>query len=92
MKFPKISIDAMYDGENPENVKLVAEVPGDPGIYQEISVSAFKGNKCIADVIVGINEDGEVRVLITIDGDGDGDKEIAVYPERPRDQAVKKYL
>jgi hypothetical protein len=93
MKNPKkILIEALSDGENPRGIKLVAQEFGDPGIYQEISVSAFKEDECIADIIVGINEDGEVRVMITVDSNGDGDKELLVYPERPLGQAIKRNL
>jgi hypothetical protein len=88
-KGEKITVEALYDGENPQGIRLEAEETGDPGVYQEIRIGAFVREDCIADVLVGLNGEGELRVLITTDRDGDGDHEIAVYPERPRHEAVE---
>jgi hypothetical protein len=82
MEREKIMTEAMNNGKNPTKVELIAEIVGDPGVYQEISVSAFRNGYCVTDLVVGITEAGEVVVMITTGGDGDGDKRITFYPER----------
>jgi hypothetical protein len=76
---------AMNEGKNPRGIVLEFEETGDPGIYQEQRISAMKGEECVADVLVQVDKDGEVRVLITSGGEGDGDHSIAIYPERDGD-------
>jgi len=62
---------------------------GDPD-YQEIIVSAFnKEGQCIADVVIGLDPEMELRVATTSDGFGDGDKNIVVFPLRPAEQGVE---
>jgi hypothetical protein len=70
-------------GKNPKGIMLRAEPTGDPGNYQEIAFRAFRKAKATADFLVGLDQGGNLRVLITADGDGDGDHAIAVYPEKP---------
>lgn len=86
-----LRIKALYDGKNPRNIFLEAEETGDPDIYQEIRVGAFKSRDCVADILVGLNDRGEVRVLITTEGEGDGDPAIAVYPERSLREAIEMF-
>lgn len=85
------SFPAMHTGENPQNIILKAETSGDAGIYQEIAVAAFIKDECIADILVGLNNKGELRVILTANGEGDGDKRIAVYPQRPEAAAVEHF-
>lgn len=75
---------------NPQG--LVAEFgqTGDSGIYDEVRVSVLRPDGlCIGDVLVGLNEKGELRVLVTANADGDGEHPIAIYPQRPLDSAVE---
>jgi len=69
-------------GKNPKGIVLRSEPAGDPAIYQEIAVRAFRKGKAVADILVGLDHDGNLRVLVTADGDGDGDHATAVYPEK----------
>ena len=86
-----ISFPAKHSGWNPQNIKLTAEATGEAGIFQEMAVSAFVDNDRIADVLVGLDEAGELRVLITANGEGDGDKRVAVYPQRPENKSVEHF-
>lgn len=80
----------IHEGENPHGVTAEAVVTGQGDAFREIRVSAFAGDgHCIGDVLVGLNEQGELRALVTTDGDGDGDHAIAVYPERPGPMAIE---
>ena len=79
-----------HDGNNPRG--LTAEVNATVGgaSYREIMVSAYAPDgRCIGDVVIGLNEEGELRVLVTTDGDGDGGHGIAVYPERAGPLAIE---
>lgn len=80
--------EAMHSGLNPQSIRLEGELTGDPGIYQEMRISAFKGDECIGDVLVGLNEAGELRVMVTTDGEGDGDHQVLVFPQLPAEDAV----
>jgi hypothetical protein len=80
--------EAMHSGQNPQGIRLEGELTGDEGLYQEMRISAFKGDDCIGDVLVGLDAAGELRVLLTADGGGDGDHAIYVFPQRPAGEAV----
>lgn len=80
--------EAMHSGLNPQGVRLEGSLTGDPGIYQEMRISAFKGEECIGDVLVGLDENGELRVMVTADGDGDDEHQVHVFPQRPAEDAV----
>lgn len=73
---------ALHGGTNPREIMLEASTAGDPGVFHEINVSAHIGERCIADIVIGIDESGEVRILSTVCGHGENDHTIAVYPER----------
>jgi hypothetical protein len=73
---------AQNAGNNPKGIVLRAEPTGDSSIYQEIAVRAFRKGKAIADILVGLDQNGNLRVLVTADGDGNGDHAFAVYPEK----------
>lgn len=83
-----IRVVAMNDGRNPQGIVLEADESGDRGIYNEIRVSALKGEDCVADILVGLDEKGQVRVLVTTGNEGDGDHAVAVYPQSPHSYAV----
>ena len=80
--------EAMHSGQNPQGIRLEGELTGDPGIYQEMRISAFKGKECIGDILVGLDEAGELRVMATADNAGDDDHQILIFPQRPADDAV----
>lgn len=76
-----------HSGQNPEGYKVEAMRDGDPGIYNELRVGVFdKTGACVADVLVGLTDGGEPRVLLSTDGDADTQK-IAVYPLREAAEA-----
>lgn len=79
----KLSLQALNNGENPDGIVLEAEQLGDPGVYQEIGVSAIKGSECVAFAVVGLDPNNEVRVSLTTDGNGYGDQPLSIYPCRP---------
>lgn len=79
---------ALFQGENPRAITLRAEPTGDPGIYQEIAVQARVNGKTIADILIGLNERGEVRVLTT--SQGEEEHKLAIYPERPYPAMVEQ--
>lgn len=86
-----VEFTALHSGQNPNQIRIRVERRGDAGIYHEVAIRGLKLGKAMADVLVGLNEKGELRVLVTSDGDGDGDHAIAVYPERPRGQMVEDF-
>lgn len=85
----KLSVKALNDGENPDGIVLEAEELGDPGIYQEIGVSAFKGNECIAFAVFGLGPNNELRASLTADGNGYGDQALSIYPCRSLGQCIE---
>jgi len=87
MKFGPILL--ANGGANPQGLKVEASYTGDPGIYDEVSVSVFdRSGLCVGDVIVGLSSDGELRVAITANSAGDDNHPISVYPMRSTDDAV----
>ncbi len=90
-KVKPAEFNPLHSRQNPNNLRLRIERTGDPGIYHEVAVRGFKDGKPIADILVGLNEQGELRVLITSDGDGESDHAIAVFPQKPREQMVEKF-
>jgi hypothetical protein len=82
------TFELMNEGKNPEGYTANAIRSGDSGIYNEISVCIFnKESKCIGDILIGLTQHGEPRVLVSKDGDCDGDK-IAVYPLRKQENMI----
>lgn len=78
------------DGKNPENYVIEAGRSGDEGLYNEFRVSILdKDGECVGDTLIGLNEAGEPRVLVTTDGEGDGAHQIAVFPLREANEAVQ---
>lgn len=76
-------LNLLHNGANPQGIMADAEITGDAGIYNEIRMSAYdKEGNCIGDVLMGLDEKGELRVLLTTGGDGDGDHSVAIYPTR----------
>jgi len=87
-----------YQGNNPQEIRVEAEVEYNPGEggrdYQELRISFFKGvdsKQCVADVFIGLNEHGEIRILTTTNGEGEGDHSLAIYPLRPLDHAFERF-
>ncbi|MFP3637664.1 hypothetical protein [Paraburkholderia sp. SIMBA_054] len=68
--------------------RLEASFTGDVGLYDEARMSVHKGEDCVADVLVGLSESGELRVMLTTDAMGDGDHSVEIFPLRPHDDAV----
>jgi hypothetical protein len=44
----------------------------------------------IADILVGLDTHGNLRVVCTANGEGDGDHAVAFFPELPADEMVKR--
>jgi hypothetical protein len=82
---------AMHMGNNPQSITLCAVPSGDLGIYQEISVTSAIGDKCIGNVLIGLNEEGELRVLVTTGGDGDEEPQWAIFPQRPSSKSIEEF-
>lgn len=76
-------------GKNPKAIRLRAEPSGDGAHYREIAVRALRGEKAIADILVGLDAHGNLRVVCTANGEGDGDHAVALFPESPTEEMVK---
>ena len=81
---------ARNGGKNPKAVRLRAEPSGDGKDYREIAVRAFRGPKAIADMVVGLDVHGNLRVVCTANGEGDGDHAVALFPELPAREMVRR--
>lgn len=82
----------MHSGMNPHRYEAEASRTGDAGIYEEVRISVFdRYANCVADTLVGLTENGEVRVLVTADGDGNNEHRIAIYPTRRADDAIERW-
>jgi hypothetical protein len=88
----EVELDAVYETENPRKITMKVEVIDD-GNYGEVCIDFFEPNgNCIAHVVAGTyiysGEEQEVRIATTVSGRGDEDISIAVFPERPKEEAV----
>ena len=81
---------ARNGGKNPKAVRLRAEPSGDGNDYREIAVRAFRGTEALADLVVGLDVHGNLRVVCTANGDGDGDHAVALFPELPAREMVRR--
>lgn len=81
---------ARNDGKNPRAVRLRAEPSGDGGNYREIAIRVFRRRRAIADLVVGLDAHGNLRVVCTAGGQGDGDHVLALFPELPVQKMVKR--
>ena len=81
---------ARNGGKNPKAVRLRAEPSGDGNDYREIAVRAFRGTEALADLVVGLDVHGNLRVVCTANGDGDGDHAAALFPELPAREMVRR--
>lgn len=81
---------ARNGGKNPKAVRLRAEPSGDGNNYREIAVRAFRGTKPIADMVLGLDAHGNLRVVCTANGEGDGDHAVALFPELPAGEMVRR--
>lgn len=75
--------------KNPKAIRLRAEPSGDGTNYREIVVRAFRGWKAVADILVGLDAQGNLRVVCTADGKGDDEHVVALFPELPAEEMVK---
>lgn len=83
---------ARNGGKNPKAIRLRAEPSGDGASYREIAVRAFRGSKAVADILVGLDARGNLRVICTANGEGEGDHAVALFPELPADEMVKRTI
>ena len=81
---------ARNGGKNPKAVWLRAEPSGDGNDYREIAVRAFRGTEAIADLVVGLDVHGNLRVVCTANGEGNGDHAVALFPELPAREMVRR--
>ncbi len=81
----------LHDMKNPGGYAAEVTRCGDPGVYEEVRIGLFKegGEECLGDVLVGLSENGEPRILVTTGGDGDADHDLAIFPLRQFDKAVE---
>lgn len=84
--------DLRHNGNNPFGFHADAERTGDLNIYNEVRVGIYDAaGECVADILVGLTESGEPRVLVTCDGEGEGDHRIAVFPLRSAEEMVEEF-
>jgi len=76
-------------GQNPKAIRLRAEPSGDGRNYREIAVRAFRGSKAIADILVGLDAHGNLRVVCTANGKGDADHLVSLFPELSAGEMMK---
>ena len=76
-------------GKNPKAIRLRAEPSGDTPLYQEIAVRVLRGSKAIADIVIGLDSEGNLRVVCMANTEGDGDHAITVFPELPAAEMVR---
>ena len=81
---------ARNGGKNPKAVWLRAEPSGDGNDYRDIAVRAFGGTEAIADLVVGLDVHGNLRVVCTANGEGNGDHAVALFPELPAREMVRR--
>lgn len=81
-------ISLVHSGRNPQGFTADVVRSGDPGIYDELRLGVYRGGNCVADVLVGLNEAGEPRILCTVAGNGNDGKQIAIFPLREEAHAV----
>ena len=87
-----VTFRAANDYGNARGIIIQACASGDPSAFQEMAVSLHTPDgACVADILIGLSPNGEVRVLTSVNGNGEGDKHVAVFPERPADKAVEEY-
>lgn len=82
-----ICLWALHSGQNPQGLGIQAHPCGDAELYHELRVGVYKKDDCLADILVGLTEAGEIRVLISAGNDASTQK-IAVYPQRELHEAI----
>lgn len=87
-----LTLSPLNNGKNQKGLHFVIERSGDPGTYEELRIGVFKGDGfprvCVADFLVGLNEDGDCRLLSTVGGDGCGGHQVSVFPEKDLERSV----
>ncbi|WP_054287151.1 hypothetical protein [Gulbenkiania mobilis] len=72
------------DGSNPKGLYAEVGTSGDAGIYDELRVTVFnRHGVAVGDILIGLDDEGQLRLASTSDGDGNGDHTIAIHPEAP---------
>lgn len=80
---------AYHEGKNPKGIMLRAEPSGTKNQYQEIAINASIGNQIIADILIGLDEKGNLRILCTADSHVD-EHAISIFPETSTKKMIKK--
>lgn len=93
-------VPLIWQGKNPMGLEAQGSVetndPDNQG-YLEVAICCYRKNErsgeeeLIADILVGLCEKGDIRVLVTTNSEGDGDHNIAIYPMRPTELAVEAF-
>jgi len=50
------------------NCRLIAKACGEPGLFQELVVAIEEDGKDVADIVIGLNIDGALRIITTTGG------------------------
>lgn len=78
-------------GNNPKGIVIEAKRSGDKGIYDELAIEAKADGKSVADILIGLNTDGELRIVVTANSKKDSDDFItAIFPCRSADRMIDK--
>ena len=79
----RVPVNSCYEGFD-SLLKLEAQVVTD-GVFNEVYVTASRGDNRVADVVFGVDDANEIRILTTANSDGYGDHRLIIYPERDID-------
>lgn len=73
----------LWEGRNPKELYAEARQTDYGDEYQEIAVSiSGKDNNCLAEVLITLDDDGELRVMSTHNGECEGVLDPVAYPLR----------
>jgi len=92
----------MNNGSNPHGYTADVFRSGDTGIYNEVRVGVYRTcditlmevktdpiKMCVADVLVGLDDSGELRVLVTTGNNGDDGRQFAINPTLKAEDAIQ---
>lgn len=89
---PVVRFPLLHSGNAHAGLVAEMERSGDAGVYSEARLGVLNpARECVADVLVGYSESGELRILLTTGGDGEGDHSHAFFPMRPTNMAVERF-
>ena len=77
-------------GEPESAVEERSEPSREGNDYREVAVRAFRGAEAIAGRVVGLDAQGNLRVVCTANGEGDRDHAVALFPELPAGEMVRR--